>query len=174
MNVKKLERNYLPQFVYGGIDGVITTFAIIAGVVGASLQASVILILGFANLLADGFSMGVSSYLSSESEHDLSEDENRSFHLQAFHNGLATFTAFVLVGMLPLLPFVLALVITLAHTTTVLLSGTTAAGAFLLVGAGKAYVTDKGVVRSVLETLLIGGFAAAVAFGVGVLLQGLA
>lgn len=54
--------NYLRDFVYGGIDGAITTFAIVAGVVGASLSSSVILILGLANLLADGFSMAASNY----------------------------------------------------------------------------------------------------------------
>ena len=52
-------QNYLGEFVYGGIDGSVTTFAIVAGSVGADLSASVVLILGFANLLADGFSMSV-------------------------------------------------------------------------------------------------------------------
>ncbi|MGV1015589.1 MAG: VIT1/CCC1 transporter family protein, partial [Methyloceanibacter sp.] len=49
--------SYLRDWVYGGIDGTVTTFAIMAGVVGASLSAGVVLILGVANLLADGFSM---------------------------------------------------------------------------------------------------------------------
>lgn len=62
-----IKRGYLSDFVYGGIDGAITTFAIVAGVVGASLSPAIILILGFANLLADGFSMAVSNYLSSKS-----------------------------------------------------------------------------------------------------------
>lgn len=54
--------NYVRDFVYGGIDGAITTFAIVAGVVGAALSAKVILVLGLANLLADGFSMAASNY----------------------------------------------------------------------------------------------------------------
>lgn len=54
--------SYVRDFVYGGIDGAITTFAVVAGVVGASLSAKVILILGLANLLADGFSMAASNY----------------------------------------------------------------------------------------------------------------
>ncbi|CAN0603373.1 unnamed protein product, partial [Ectocarpus sp. 12 AP-2014] len=49
--------NYLQDWVYGGIDGAVTTFAIVAGSLGASLSAKIILILGFANLLADGLSM---------------------------------------------------------------------------------------------------------------------
>ena len=50
---------YLEEFVYGATDGAVTTFAVVAGVVGASLSPSVVLILGFANLFADGFSMAV-------------------------------------------------------------------------------------------------------------------
>jgi VIT1/CCC1 family predicted Fe2+/Mn2+ transporter len=48
----------------------VTTFAIVAGVVGADLSASVLLILGFANLLADGFAMAASNYTGTKSEHD--------------------------------------------------------------------------------------------------------
>jgi vacuolar iron transporter family protein len=59
---------YLREFVYGGIDGAVTTFAVVAGAVGADLDASIIIILGFANLLADGFSMSVGAYLSAKSE----------------------------------------------------------------------------------------------------------
>lgn len=62
---------FLSEFVYGGIDGSVTTFAVVAGSAGANLDSSIIIILGFANLIADGFSMSVGSYLSnkSESEH---------------------------------------------------------------------------------------------------------
>ena len=59
---------YLGPFVYGGIDGCVTTFAVVAGAVGAGLASDVIIILGFANLLADGFSMSIGAYLSSKSE----------------------------------------------------------------------------------------------------------
>ncbi len=64
---------YLGETVYGGIDGIVTTFAIVAGSVGAGLTSKIILILGFANLIADGFSMGVGAYLSSKSEKELYE-----------------------------------------------------------------------------------------------------
>lgn len=59
---------YLGEFVYGGIDGGVTTFAVVAGAVGAGLDSAIIIILGFANLLADGFSMSIGSYLSSKTE----------------------------------------------------------------------------------------------------------
>jgi VIT1/CCC1 family predicted Fe2+/Mn2+ transporter len=61
-------QHYLAEFVYGGIDGSVTTFAVVAGSAGAGLESSVIIILGFANLIADGFSMSVGSYLSNKSE----------------------------------------------------------------------------------------------------------
>src|SRR5687768_1256069 len=59
---------YLGPFVYGGIDGSVTTFAVVAGSVGAGLNTSVIIILGLANLLADGFSMSIGAYLSAKSQ----------------------------------------------------------------------------------------------------------
>ncbi len=67
---KSIEK-YLSEIVYGGIDGTVTTFAVVAGSVGAGLSAKIVLILGFANLLADGFSMGVGAYLSSKSDKEL-------------------------------------------------------------------------------------------------------
>lgn len=62
--------SYLRDWVYGGIDGAVTTFAIVAGVVGANLGARVIIILGIANLIADGFSMAASNYVGTKTEHD--------------------------------------------------------------------------------------------------------
>lgn len=62
--------NYLRDWVYGGIDGAVTTFAIVAGVAGASLSASIILILGLANLIADGFSMAAANYSGTKAERD--------------------------------------------------------------------------------------------------------
>ncbi len=61
-------QEYLPEFVYGGIDGSITTFAVVAGATGGGLDSSVVIILGFANLIADGFSMSVGAYLAHKSE----------------------------------------------------------------------------------------------------------
>jgi len=63
--------NYLRDWIYGGIDGAVTTFAIIAGVVGADFSTTVILVLGFANLLADGFAMAASNFSGTKAEHDL-------------------------------------------------------------------------------------------------------
>ena len=61
-------QDYLGEFVYGAIDGSVTTFAVVAGATGANMDSSVVIILGFANLIADGFSMSVGSYLSNKAE----------------------------------------------------------------------------------------------------------
>ena len=63
-------QSYLRDWVYGGIDGAVTTFAVAAGVAGANLSPRIVLILGFANLLADGFSMAVANYSSSKTERE--------------------------------------------------------------------------------------------------------
>ena len=60
--------SYLKDFVYGSIDGTVTTFAVVSGVVGADLPSSTILILGMANLIADGFSMAAGNYLGTNTE----------------------------------------------------------------------------------------------------------
>lgn len=83
-------QKYLSEIVYGGIDGSVTTFAVVAGAVGADLGSSVILILGFANLVADGFSMAVGAYLSSKADHDkyhkIEENVNCEFEKSATIN----------------------------------------------------------------------------------------
>lgn len=61
---------FLPEFVFGGIDGLVTTFSVVAGAAGAHLPVSTIIILGFANLLADGFSMSIGNYLAAKAEVD--------------------------------------------------------------------------------------------------------
>ncbi len=70
-------QEYLPEAVYGSIDGIVTTFAVVAGAAGANLSIQVVLILGLANLIADGLSMSIGSYLSKKSER-----ENYDKHLQ--------------------------------------------------------------------------------------------
>lgn len=83
---------YLKDWVYGGIDGIVTTFAVVSGVTGASLSSSVILILGFANLIADGISMAVGDYLSEKSKKDyyLVEKKNEENFLKSDPKGEKT------------------------------------------------------------------------------------
>lgn len=66
---------YIKSLVYGGLDGIITTFAAVAGVAGAKLNISIVLIMGFANLIADGLSMAIGDYLSTKAENDYNRAE---------------------------------------------------------------------------------------------------
>jgi VIT1/CCC1 family predicted Fe2+/Mn2+ transporter len=78
--------NYLRDWIYGGVDGSVTTFAVVTGVVGANLSPWVILVMGFANLFADGFSMAASNFLGTRSEH---EDLKRLEAIEMRHIELA-------------------------------------------------------------------------------------
>src|SRR6056297_4065392 len=93
----------LPDLVYGANDGIITTFAVVSGVVGANLAPEVVLILGFANLLADGVSMGASNYLAKRSR---GEDEELLSRRDAAWQGSITLIAFILIGAVPLLAYI--------------------------------------------------------------------
>lgn len=89
---------YLPEMIYGSTDGLITTFAIVSSVAGSNMSNKVIIILGLANVLADGFSMGVSSFLS----------EKVKPNTNPLKSGLVTFISFILIGVIPVLPFILS------------------------------------------------------------------
>jgi vacuolar iron transporter family protein len=80
---------YIKSMVYGGLDGIVTTFAVVSGVAGAQLGAPVILILGVANLLADGLSMGVGDYLSTKSEREYynREEQRQLWEIENFPEG---------------------------------------------------------------------------------------
>src|SRR6185503_830455 len=78
--------NYLRDWIYGGIDGSVTTFAVVSGVAGARLSPWIILVMGFANLLADGFSMAASNFLGTRAEH---EDFKRLEAIEYRHVDLA-------------------------------------------------------------------------------------
>lgn len=79
--IKSYRHTYLGDAILGSIDGCVTTFAIVAAVTGAGFSASVALILGIANLLADGFSMAVSNYEATKSRHDLITGEDLTENL---------------------------------------------------------------------------------------------
>ncbi|MBA7501006.1 hypothetical protein ES704_03768 [subsurface metagenome] len=76
---------YIKSIIYGGLDGIITTFAVVAGVTGAKLPLGIVVILGLANLLADGLSMGIGDYLSSKSEKEYQADERRREEWEVEH-----------------------------------------------------------------------------------------
>jgi VIT1/CCC1 family predicted Fe2+/Mn2+ transporter len=219
---------YIGSVVYGGLDGIITTFAVVSGVAGADLGARVILILGIGNLLADGFSMGTGDYLSTKSEREYYDREAlrqaweidqfpegqkaelRALYLQngynedeaarlvelqtrtkerwvnammieelgmikeetnPIYNAFATFAAFILAGSLPLLIYLIGLATPIASDTAFTISITLSAVALFGLGAAKVFVTRLNPLRSGLEMLFVGGFAAIVAYVIGALLK---
>ncbi len=173
---KEASGGYLPEFVYGAIDGVITTFAIVTGALGASLSSTVILILGFANLFGDGFSMAVSNYLATESEEELHSMRKRKYMYHVYEKNpkktaIATFISFVIVGFIPLISFVLALYFPFIDESKYLFSIILTGLAFIIVGAVKGAMVGKSKIKSALETLIVGGIAAFIAFIVGYLLK---
>lgn len=217
----------IEDFVYGATDGAVTTFAIVAGVMGASLSPSIVLILGFANLFADGFSMAIGNYLSTKSKieyiqkerkreeweiDNLAEQEKEEirdiYSEKGFKNELleeivnvitsrrkvwidtmmkeelglienkddvplftaiTTFVAFNLIGLIPLLPFVYLYFFnnTLRTEDTFIFSVISTAISFFIIGMVKGKVVEKSIARSGVNTLIIGGIAAVVAFVVG-------
>ena len=173
MKKEGTEKKYLPEFVYGGIDGAVTTFAVVAGAMGASLNPAIILILGFANLFADGFSMAVSNYLSMKSQKDMMRTSlYKKYHLKdPKKTALATFTFFLIIGFIPLLSFVAAIPLNAVEPYKFHLSFVLTGIALLIVGAFKGQVVGKHSVKSAIETLVIGGIAALIAFAVGFLLK---
>lgn len=160
--VGSLARHYLPDLVYGANDGIITTFAVVSGVVGANLSETVILILGFANLVADGFSMGASNYLARRSHADAGDRADR---LEAAKHGVATLAGFLVAGVVPLVAYVAPLDDGSRFTVAVALTLTT----LFAVGASRVLVTKLRFFRSGAEMLLVGALAAAVAYGIGAL-----
>lgn len=209
---------HLKDMVYGGIDGAVTTFAIVAGVEGAGLSHGIIVALGLANIIADGFSMAASNYSGTKAELDdrkrIIQTEER--HIELYPDGeveelrqilqskglsgevleqataaiaqskenwigmmltdeyglasvqpdplraaVATFTAFLVAGSVPLLPFLLGLenpfVISVFATLVT----------FFLIGTGKSRWSLAKWWRSGSETLVIGGIAALLAYGIG-------
>ena len=217
--------NYLRDWIYGGIDGSVTTFAVVSGVAGARLSPVIILVMGFANLLADGFSMAASNFLGTKAEHedfkrleaieyrhvDLAPEGEREEVRQIFRNkgfsgtdltrlvdlitsdrgrwvrtmlteeyglpqqirspwlaAVATFTAFLICGLVPLLPFLLG------SESPLTLSITLTGVVFFTIGSVKSYWSTAPWWSSGLSTLAVGAIAAGLAYSAGLVLANLA
>jgi len=161
---------YIAEVIYGANDGIVTTFAVVAGVAGAALDPAIVLVLGVANLLADGFSMGMSNYLSQRSERDYQHAQGDAVERgkPPRYTAVVTFLAFVVAGWAPLFPYALGL------AATFRLSVVVTAVAFFLVGASRTLVTNRRWYVAGGEMLAIGMLAAGVAFAAGNALGGLA
>jgi VIT1/CCC1 family predicted Fe2+/Mn2+ transporter len=213
--------SYLRDFVYGAIDGAVTTFAVVSGVAGAGLSPDVVLILGIANLMGDGFSMAAGNYLGTRADEQLRARarDTEVRHIEQFPEGereeirqilaaqgfageqleravklitsdrrrwidmmlkeeyglagsvraplraaVITLLAFVLIGIVPLLPFLVSLAASGPVTASYLASTVLTGIAFFVVGAAKARFVDARWYYAGLETLAIGGGAAGLAY----------
>ncbi|MDH3610150.1 MAG: VIT1/CCC1 transporter family protein [Nitrosopumilus sp.] len=216
---------HFDDFIYGSIDGAVTTFAIVAGVVGASLSPGIILILGFANLFADGFSMAAANYQASKARNEYIEmkrkqeeweienleeqeiDEIREIYSKKgfkdelleevvriitsrrkvwidtmmkeelglieddkrpIDSSISTFVGFNLIGLIPLLPFIIFISLGIDPNSEAFIFSTIfVVSAFFLVGIIKGKIVKKSKLKSGLYTLIIGGTAAMVAYLIG-------
>lgn len=157
-------RHYIRELIYGANDGLITTFAVVAGVAGGGLSAKVVLIGGVANLLADGLSMAVGSYLSIRAHESvrasqsLPEEES-----DPARHGAATFVAFVTAGAVPLLPYIVPLDGAVAFGVSLVMTFVAMFG----VGAMRALVGESRWWAAGLEMLGLSAAVALVAYYAG-------
>ncbi len=214
---------FLKSAVYGGLDGIITTYSVVMGAAGASLSIGIVLILGISNMIGDGISMGLGDYISSKSEIEFRRKERQREEWEIennpegeklemveiykmrgfceedatilsetiskskkawveimmveelglvetddspFKNGIVTFVAFVLFGIIPLLPFIVAKISGLEDglfIASTVLTGFT----LFFMGVIKILFTMKPWYFSGGETLLIGALAAGSAYFIG-------
>jgi VIT1/CCC1 family predicted Fe2+/Mn2+ transporter len=165
-----IARHYVRELIYGANDGIITTFAVVAGVAGGGLSLRVVLIIGAANIIADGLSMAAGNYLSIRSHESVLEAEGLpEEEASPFRHAVATFLAFVVAGTIPLTPymvpswsvdrFALSIVLTLA--------------AMFAVGASRAFISKIRWCNGGFEMLGLGTLVAALAYGSGRLVAGL-
>jgi VIT1/CCC1 family predicted Fe2+/Mn2+ transporter len=159
-------RHYIGDIVFGANDGIITTFAVVSGVAGAELSPAVILIMGIANLLGDGFSMGASNYLSIRSVAG-AEGKDRGVAEPLLH-AFMTFGAFVIIGGIPLLAYLVPAM----RQHAFLASSASTAVVLFLVGSMRSLIMQRGWIRSGLEMLLVGAVAAGAAYAAGWLVSG--
>jgi VIT1/CCC1 family predicted Fe2+/Mn2+ transporter len=143
-----LARYYLGDLVYGANDGIITTFPVVAGVAEAALPVRTILILGFANLLADGFSMGASNVPAIRSGEAVRAsdglDPEEPF---AVRHGTAAFFAFVIAGAIPLVAYLFPGTVEDRFPIAAALT----LGTLFAVGALRSLVTRVGWIKSGME-----------------------
>jgi VIT1/CCC1 family predicted Fe2+/Mn2+ transporter len=158
-----IARHYIRDIVYGANDGLITTFAVVSGVAGGSLSTLAVVVVGAANLVADGISMGVGNFLAIRADERAREaaalPEQEAFPSK---HALATLVAFVVAGAIPLGPYVM-----LGVDQRLVWSSALTFGALFLLGAARALVTVDRWWRAGLETLALGLVVAAAAYGAG-------
>lgn len=159
-----IARHYVGDLVYGANDGIITTFAVVAGVAGGALSHTAVLIVGAANIVADGLSMAVGNFLSIRARESAREaDSLPEEEACPLRHAVATFVAFVVVGSVPLVPYVLPAFREQEFTWSIVLT----LASLFAVGAARTMVTVDRWWTAGLEMLLLGAVVAATAYGAG-------
>lgn len=159
--------SFLRDSVFAADDGIITTFAVVAGSMGASLSPRVVLILGAANLLADGFAMASGNYLAvkSEEEYEEAEDSKGKYYHSPLPHGMITFASFVVAGLIPLTPYLFGM------SQSFYLSFILVLFSLFTVGSVRTKFTKKKWFLGGLEMVAVGGIAAAFAYLTGFLVD---
>lgn len=155
--------DYVRDIVLSANDGVVTTFAVVAGSLGASLSPSIVVILGLANLFADGLSMSTGAYLGVKSEIEYEQNSGEKVKLgnRPLLNGLVSFISFGIAGFIPLMSYVFK------FENAFLISAILVAVSLFVVGIFRGVVSNKHILRTAFENLFIGGASAVIAFYVG-------
>lgn len=156
-----IARHYVRELIYGANDGIITTFAVVAGVAGGGLSLRVVLIIGAANLFADGLSMAAGNYLSIRSHESVREaqalPEEEAF---PFRHAGATFLAFVAAGAVPLVPYMIPMSVVDRFASSIALTLL----AMFAVGASRALIANVRWWNAGFEMLGLGAVVAALAY----------
>jgi vacuolar iron transporter family protein len=155
----------LRDAVLSSSDGLITTFAIVAGAKGADFNSNVVLIIGIGNLLADGISMVSGNYLGIKSEMEMESRKRFKITIPILRELWATFLPFVIIGAIPLFPYLFA--VQDAFFTSLSMVFIT----LFFIGCFRGIFTKRNYIRSGIESLAIGGIAAFLAYGIGYLAQ---
>jgi VIT1/CCC1 family predicted Fe2+/Mn2+ transporter len=159
-------RHYIRDLVYGASDGIITTVAVVGGVTGGALSHTAVLVVGAANLAADGVSMGVGNLLAIRAHERAREaDDLPEEEAYPWKHGLATLVAFVAAGFVPLVPFV----VPIGEDGRTMWSGILTFATMFGLGVARSAITREAWWRTGLETLALGVVVAAAAYGAGAL-----
>ena len=153
--------------VLGGVDGVITSFAVVAGGSAGGMSLRAIGIIGASSVVADGLSMGVSEFLSSTSERAVEENEASVIKRPSAVKrgrpwvlGTLCFLSFVISGVIPLATFLLS-------GGSVLACAMFSMSELMVLGALRTLFSKEALLRGLLQTLSLGSAAGAVAYAVG-------
>lgn len=159
--------SFLRDAVFSASDGLVTTFAVVAGSQGANLGPAIVVIMGFANLLADGISMSSGTYLGvkSEMEFEKAEGDKHTHEAAPFRQGIVTFLSFDIAGLMPLIPFIFGLENAFYYSVAIVFM------VLFLIGALRGKFTRKHWFQSGCEILAIGGVAAVVAYVAGYVIE---